>query len=198
MALLFVTVTGNLGPAAAGAKGYWVPTGWLVDAPDMRVFPPAPEPPFTIAADGTFTSGPLLAQDSTGPQPTGEAWQLTITGIDGVAPFSQTYSILHANGATQDLSALATVVPDPVFVGFLTLLYPTGAQDGFVWTTDAAGNGSWQPPAVTGGVLYLPAVVGPPSGPPALKAGTVPVVFDTVNSQIWAFSSGEWEAVTVS
>lgn len=119
MALLFVTVNGNLGSAAAGAKGYWTPTGWLVDAPDMRVIPPAPLPPFTIAPDGSFTSGPLLANDSPGPQPTGTAWTLTINGIDDVAPLTQTYTILHANGATQDLSALAVAVPSPQFTTYL-------------------------------------------------------------------------------
>lgn len=119
MTLLYVMVTGNLGPAAAGARVFWTPTGWLTDAPDLRVFPPAPLAPVTIAADGTFTSGPLLAQDSTGPQPAGEAWQILIEGIDGVAPLSQTYTILHANGATQDLSTLVTAVPSPQFTTYL-------------------------------------------------------------------------------
>lgn len=181
MTLLNVTVTGNLGPAAAGARGYWQPTGWLTDAPDELVLPPFPLPPFTIAADGTFTSGPLLAQDSPGPQPAGEAWQLTITDLPGGLPdFVQTYTILHANGATQDLSRLATAVASPVFTNYMTLLYPPGAGADKVWSSDSAGNGSWESlaalgvdmlPAATEQVIYVSAAASASDASSGLSPG---------------------------
>ena len=51
---------------------------------------------------------------------------------------------------------------------------------------------------VIGGLLYIPAQSGAPSGTPPAVAGMVPVVFQITTGQIWAFSNGAWKAVTTS
>lgn len=118
--LNYVTITGKLGSAAAGAQGVWTPTNWLMDAADGLVIPPAPVP-FTVSAAGTFATAPLVANDNPAPQPQGTGWKLIITGIEGVAPYENTYVINYSGGATQDLSQLTVAEPSPEYAGYLQL-----------------------------------------------------------------------------
>jgi len=43
----------------------------------------------------------------------------------------------------------------------------------------------------TRGFLYIPACAGAPTGTPSAEAGTVPIVFDTVNNRLYAYT-GTW------
>jgi hypothetical protein len=104
VALQYVTLTGTLGPGAVGAVAEFTPSGWLTDASDALMLPPAPQA-VTLLDNGTF-SVVLLATDNTAPVPPGWSWSAEITGIPGVAPYAFTFSLKYATGATQDISAL--------------------------------------------------------------------------------------------
>ena len=85
-------------------------------------------------------------------------WQVTenITGSP-----ARTYGIAlpHSLGSTVDLSTLAPVTPPAAFAspnvwaatqtfgGTPAIVVPAGAGNGYIWTSDADGNGSWQPAA---------------------------------------------------
>jgi hypothetical protein len=44
----------------------------------------------------------------------------------------------------------------------------------------------------TDGFFYMPTCAGKPTGVPTTQAGTIPVVYDTVNHRMWAYDNGEW------
>ena len=92
-----------------------------------------------------FSSPPvvsLLATDNAAPLPSGWAWTITPPAVTGVPAFS--FFLPHASGASQYLSAQVPVTSAATMRAYLPIDYPTGASDGYVWTTDADGNGSWQ------------------------------------------------------
>lgn len=45
----------------------------------------------------------------------------------------------------------------------------------------------------TDGFLNIPSCAGQPTGTPTLVTGMVPMIFDTVNSQFWFYTSGAWK-----
>lgn len=54
--------------------------------------------------------------------------------------------------------------------------------------------------AVTGmavGFPYIPAAGGAPTGVPTVRAGYVPMYFDTTNSKIWCYTGAVWKGVVV-
>lgn len=104
MPLNNVTLTGNLGAAAAGAIAVFTPAGWLADPTDQLLIPPAAQQ-VTLGSTGTF-SVPLLATDNAN-TPDGWTWTITLSGIPAVPEYSFSFLLPHANGATQDISALA-------------------------------------------------------------------------------------------
>lgn len=103
--LSYVTVTGTLGPGAVGATATFTPSGWLADPADQMLIPPAPDP-VTLLDNGTFSVS-LLATDNTAPAPSGWTWSVTFAGIAGVPPYSFSFALPYADGAVQDISALA-------------------------------------------------------------------------------------------
>lgn len=44
--------------------------------------------------------------------------------------------------------------------------------------------------SATGGFLYIPTCAGPPSGTPTAATGTVPLIYDSTNNQLYIYSSG--------
>lgn len=47
----------------------------------------------------------------------------------------------------------------------------------------------------TTGFLYVPSMAGPPTGIPAVEAGRVPLVVDSVNDKLYFYSNGAWIGV---
>lgn len=112
MALNYVTLTGNL-PRAAFATAIFTPSNWLIDATDAQLIPPASKT-ITLSSQGTFSVS-LLATDNSNATPNGWYWTITICGIVGVPSYTANFFLAFANGATQDISSLATVSnPAPV------------------------------------------------------------------------------------
>lgn len=90
---------------------------------------------------------------------------------------------MPANPPAGDM-AVSQVWTDPV----------TGAVVGVVTREGVVQAAGFQ---AAGGLLYIPAQAGAPSGTPDAQNGMVPVVFDTTTGQIWVFN-GAWKAVTLS
>jgi hypothetical protein len=44
----------------------------------------------------------------------------------------------------------------------------------------------------TDGFLYIPTCAGTPTGVPTVQAGTVPMVYDTVNHVLCIYDGGSW------
>lgn len=61
-------------------------------------------------------------------------------------------------------------------------------------TVDAAGSVVTSRAALalgaTDGFLYIPTMAGPPSGVPTAHAGTVALVFDTANNDLYVYDGG--------
>ena len=103
-----VTLTGTL-PGAPGAVATFTPSNWLTDPTDHELIPPVPVQ-VLLSKTGTFSVS-LLATDNGAPLPSGWTWTVVITGIPGVTAYSFSFFLPFANGATQDISTLAPVVP---------------------------------------------------------------------------------------
>lgn len=52
--------------------------------------------------------------------------------------------------------------------------------------------------SATDGFLYLPSVAGTPTGVPAAKTGTAPVVLDTTAGKLWAYTGGSWKGIALT
>jgi len=63
----------------------------------------------------------------------------------------------------------------------------------FVWSSGTALATN-----ATNGFIYIPSCSGVPSGVPATKSGTVPIVMDIVNSKLYAYRAGAWAGVSLS
>jgi parallel beta-helix repeat protein len=119
--LHYVTLTGTLGIPALGATATFTPSGWLTDATDELLEPPAPKA--TVLGTGGTFSVSLLATDSTGPLPAGWTWAVSFAGITGVSAYSFSFFLAYASGATQDIS---TVAPVQATAGMASYLPTTG------------------------------------------------------------------------
>jgi len=53
-------------------------------------------------------------------------------------------------------------------------------------------------PGAEAGYAYIPSVSGAPVAVPPAGGGTVPVVIDLADHQLWAYISGSWKAITLS
>ena len=126
MSLEYVTLTGTLpnplqGAAVTGVASF-VLSGWTPAAADSELFPPAPAPVPVIS--GEQWSAVLLASDSSDIPP-GTFWTVTFT-IDQIAfPFTFSFVLNHAAGATQDIAGLAHVEPTASMAAYMLL---TGGQ----------------------------------------------------------------------
>lgn len=107
----YVTLTGNLGPDSAGATLILTPSNWLTDSDNALILPPSPKQ-VTLNGQGEFSIS-LLATDNGSPLPTGWTWNAEFL-LDGVAPHSFSFSLAHADGATQDVSSLTPIETPPV------------------------------------------------------------------------------------
>lgn len=123
----------------------WAPSMELPDPADQMLVGQAPVTA-TFRA-GSLPSVRLVSTDSIGPQPDGWTWTVTYDGVPGSPP-PASYYILAANGATQSLSALATVpAAQP---GQISVPLPPGAPPapGLLWQASGAGYaGTWVTPA---------------------------------------------------
>jgi hypothetical protein len=122
LALESVTLTGKL-PGAAGALAMFTPSNWLTDATDVLLIPP--KPARAILSSNPDGSGSfavvLLPTDQAGPLPAGWTWSVIFSAIDGVKPFGFSFPLLLADGATQDITAVAQVEPAVNMEAFLQL-----------------------------------------------------------------------------
>ena len=145
MALNYVTLTGTI-PDGAGATVTAELSGWETDTIDKLLIPPNPQP-VTCSLAGTFqfANPGLLANDNPNIPP-GSYWTITISGIPGVVPLTLTVQLLYADGATQDLSTLATMQPATPVLPYLPV--PAGTpQAGYVPVSTGSGEASvWASP----------------------------------------------------
>lgn len=141
MSLNNVTLTGTI-PGGAGCMLVFTPGSWLVDTVDHENIPP--KPVFVTADSGGKFSVSLLGTDNSAPAPGGWTWTVGISGIEGVAPYSFSFFLPFTGGATQSLDELAPVEAVTAMAAYLPLQYPNGAQAGYVWTSDDAGDGAWR------------------------------------------------------
>jgi hypothetical protein len=114
--------------------------------------------------DGTF-SVDLLATENTAPLPSGWTWTVGFTGIDGVDTYVFSFELAHADGATQDISELATVEPAASLAAYIPLSQK-GANSG-VASLDSGGDVPvgqlGNVPLVSGRLLCAPSVYAPGS-----------------------------------
>jgi len=52
--------------------------------------------------------------------------------------------------------------------------------------------------SLTGSSFYIPAASGVPTDTPEVRAGFVPIRYDTANDRIYVYRGGAWRSVTVS
>jgi hypothetical protein len=64
--------------------------------------------------------------------------------------------------------------------------------DGTVFVGNDLVVGSGTATNATNGFLYIDAGAGAPTGVPSGQPGTVPMYFDTANSQLWIYAAGAW------
>jgi hypothetical protein len=176
MPLNTVTLTGTL-PRAAGAVITFTPSNWLTDAADAQLIPPAPIA-VTLSSTGAFSVS-LLATDNVH-LPAGWFWTAAITSIPGVAAQSLSFNLAFANGATQDISSLATL-PSPVPVSaYLPVPSGTPAAGAAVIATGSGESSAWTP---LGSAAYLPSSAFDAAGAAAaVQAAVLSKVVATVNA----------------
>lgn len=168
-----MTLTGTyLDGSGAPATGSltFVPSAPEDDSADQLSFR---QDPVHVALEAGRFSVRLLATDNPQLAPSGWAW--TVTERAGPAA-TWSFFLPYSGGATQDISALAPVSDVTTMAAFLPLDYPPGAGAGKVWTSDAGGNGSWQPgianPMTTLGDLLGAGAGGAPQRLAGNTAGT--------------------------
>lgn len=150
-----LNITDASGAPLQDGMAYIFPTAVLTDSSDVLLVSQRP-----LAVDFNPTTstqfGPAgfpvvnlpLYTDQAGVQPSGWAWQIVFKG-DSMPP-SQTFSLLTANGAAQNFSALATVQNATTYQAYMPL--PTGTpSSGQVPIATGIQEGSaWSPlPAAT-------------------------------------------------
>lgn len=159
-----VTVTGTF-LAAGGApllgSVTLTPSANLTDVTGEVVVWAVPEC-FRLSS-GILTAGPVAATDNAGLSPAGFTYAITVD-IQGT-PLYTFSTFLPSSPSTVDFTALVPVAPQAgmspylltsggTLTGPLTLsdglTIPPGAAVGYVWTSDGAGNGSWQRGGETG------------------------------------------------
>ena len=110
MALSYVTLTLDLfdgqGSHLNGGTAVFTPSVQLTDATDGEIVTQAPVTAAFKAAGSPVVS--LLATDNAGVTPAGWAWTVAFSRVPG-APASFSFFLAFANGAAQNLSALAPV-----------------------------------------------------------------------------------------
>jgi hypothetical protein len=111
LSLNYVTLTGKIPGGTPASFVQFTPSAWVQDPSDSQSIPPVPEGVFLTAA-GTF-SVPLLATDNVGVTPATWYWTVEISGVPGVPYTSWSFNLLHATGATQDISTLTAITPTP-------------------------------------------------------------------------------------
>ena len=135
----------------------FTPSTILADVTGSVVIPPVTRS-YTISAQGTFTTDPLVATDCATISPQGWQYEVVLS-IAGLQP--QSWNILlPASGSPADISGITPVVPQAAVTSYLPvsggtvagtltiaggLQIPSGASDGDVLTSDPSGNASWGP-----------------------------------------------------
>lgn len=148
------------------------PSAVLADATGSVVIPMATRV-YSISAQGTFETDPLVATDNATISPQGWQYQVIVT-IAGLPP--QEFSILLAtSGSPVDISTITPVVPQTAVTSYLPqsggslsgtltlagtppLRIPAGATSGDVLTSDSSGNATWG--AVTVGSVPASGITG--------------------------------------
>jgi hypothetical protein len=204
LSLNYVTLKGTI-PGVAGAFVSFAPTGWLIDSTDHLDVPPSTQT-VQLTAAGTFEVS-LLATDNAN-IPGGWLWTVGVSGIVGVDPWTFSFELPYASGATQYLDQLSPAQPTPGMTAYLPLTYPNGAAANYVWTCNAEGVGSWEPPpggvsevnGQTGNVVLTAAEVGAdPSGSAAAAiAACLPTLTEVSVSASAALALNKVTEVTAS
>lgn len=172
----YVTLTGTI-PWAGGAVLSAVLSGWVPDATDELLFPPAPQPVTLANATvngipcGTF-SLPLLANDNAN-IPAGTYWMVSLEGIAGVASFEQSYTLNHAAGATQDISALAVYTPPAAVTPVMPLPSGTPLAGQVPQATGSGSASAWG--QLSGAYLCAPVVYSTAEQPSTVSTSLVAV-----------------------
>ena len=148
MTLNYVTLILDLydgqGNAAVAGEALLVPSAQLTDTSDNMMITQAPVP--GVFRSSGFPNVKLLATDNGALAPGGWGWTISFTGVTG-APASFSFFLPYTGGATQYLSSIAPTSSVTTMASYLPLKYTTGAASGYVWTSDASGNGAWTAPA---------------------------------------------------
>lgn len=103
----------------------------------------------------------------------------TLTNAYGVYIEDQSAGATGASGESQNIRSKGANSIN-VFEGVIT------AGVDVVVGTGTATN-------ATKGFLYLDSGAGTPTGVPTSRTGTVPMYFDTTNSQLWIYAGGAWK-----
>jgi hypothetical protein len=162
-ALNYVTLTGTMPGADITTQVTFTPAEWVAQ-PGELLIPPVPVQ--TFCNSGGEFSVSLLATDNA-LTPSTWYWTVEITGIPDVVPESWSFYLLYADGATQDISSLAEIIPAANMAAYLllaggqmegalglavgqltdgpTITIPTAAGNQFRITI--AGNRVLEPPA---------------------------------------------------
>jgi hypothetical protein len=148
---------------------------------------------------GSFSIS-LPCTDDGGLAPSGWQWhaRVDVTGAETAFWFEFPSSLAPAADMTE-ITPLP-VAPEPLFEYVSYVNGHSGNVD--LTLADLAplvvGGGVTLATSATSGFLYLASCAGVPTGTPAAQGSAVPLVIDTVHSQIWAYISGSWKALTLS
>lgn len=114
--------------------------------------------------------------------------------IGADTPNTGRFTTVDTGQGANELHAMNQDVETTDAVTFGELLitgkFAVDAADNVVVGTAVLAN------AATDGFLYIPTVAGVPSGVPTTKTGTVAMVFDTTNNDLYVYN-GAWKKVTL-
>ena len=130
---------GGGNPIVAGTASL-TPSVQLTDTADKQVIVQAP---LVVTFRGTSPSVKLLATDNGALAPSGWGWSIEFSGVPG-NPAGFSFFLPYSGGSTQYLSSPSPTSSVVTMAAYLPIDYPPGAASGYVWTSDADGNGSWQ------------------------------------------------------
>lgn len=127
-------------------------------------------------------SNPILNKDAPGT-------------IGATTPNTARFTTVDTGQGANELHAMDQDVQTTDAVEFDQLLitdkFEVDADDNVVVGVAVLAN------AATDGFLYIPTVAGPPTGTPTTKTGTVAMVYDTTNDELYVYNAA-WVKVTLA
>lgn len=116
---------------------------------------------------------------------------MSVTAVSGTGPFTLTVT-RGVDGTTGQAHAPGA----PIVHGVTEQDFLASAQS--YWLSLLQSAPAALPTTATTGFLYIPSCAGVPTGTPVTQTGLVPLVIDSVSSQIYGYISGSWKAITLS